>query len=79
MLLVLKWSLLAAVLQLTASVAVTFGFAALACGDVVGRQESQGDISFCQYYAQLLVPAYLLLAAGFALWISNKAVVSVRR
>jgi hypothetical protein len=79
MLLVLKWSLLAAVLQLTASIAVTFGLAALDSGDVIGRQGSQGDISFCQYYTQLLVPGYLLLAAGFALWISNKAVVAVPR
>jgi hypothetical protein len=79
MLLVLKWSLLAAVLQLTASVAVTFGLAALDSSEIIGRQGSQSDISFCQYYAELLVPGYLLLAAGFALWISNKAVVSVRR
>jgi hypothetical protein len=79
MLKAMKAGLIAATGLFVTSVGLSVGLMALDWSGVLKRQIPDGQEAFCEYYALLLIPCYLVLAAGFAIWTSDRVMVAARQ
>jgi hypothetical protein len=79
MLKAMKAGLIAATGLFVTSTGLSVGLVALDWIGALRRQIPDDHKTFCEYYALLLVPCYLVLAAGFAIWSSDSVVVAARQ